>query len=539
MKLDGIASDPEIEAQRLLSLYDVDHDSTQGGEEIAEQFIWFSNAVSDRWQLLRKYKAWEKKGDQSPEPTFYEESRGMERSAQYALAPCPLINRTLSAAIELSLRKYTPTQLKLILSSIQHREEIAILRNVGIHAEEAMEHEALTLIFRATNHYQARWKAIVHSLYQSKFPTICHNTKCLVDLLEILVSDFPRFVKRQNPTLFLELPFKYFNNYRELVVAELRLLQVPFIMQNRDAPYYYTSTQSFFSSNAILKNILSEKDDDEDARRIVTSYPELFGYKHFEELSFTFVGAGFPLTGIILSIITGANINLIDKDEKAISTARKFISLTNELGITRPGSIKLIHADATEVVYLPSNKIPRDDHKTFIHHSSSSDRIIKKLRFTTTTKEKIVQTDILDLASALPAETTAKVMNENASLVPVVRKRNVRGVSELWYERFIMAKEEEKRGGFKLIGEVSPPQTVVNKATPSNLVVGLTSPININSCQLYANTTNYETKLSSLQRECAEWVKKKHNNNSHHQSQIIVHGDKYLDTKVTKYFQTK
>ena len=534
MKLDGIISDPETEAQQLLSFSDVGHGSLQSGREIAEQFILFSNAVTDRWQLLCQYKAWEKKGDDEiPEPTFYDECRGIQRSAQYALAPCPLINETLSAAIELSLRKYTTTQLKFILSSIHQREEMKILRNVGIHAEEAMEQEALNLIFRSTNNFHSQWKFIIKDLYQSKFPTTCHGTTVLVDLLEILVSDFPRFAKEQNPTLFPELPFKYFNNYRELVIAELRLLQVPFIMQNRDAPYYYNSVQSFFESNGILKNILNEKDDDEDARRMVTNYPEIFGYKHFDDISFTFVGAGFPLTGIILNIVTGARINLIDRDEKAISTARRFISLTNELGITQPGSIKLIHADATEVFYLPSNKLSstRDDYKTFTHHLSG--RIIKKSKFT---KEKIVQTDILDLASALPAETTAKVMNENAFLVPVIRKRNVRGVSELWYERFIMSKEEEKKGGFKLIGEVSPPQTVVNKATPLNLVVGLTSPININSCQLYANTINYETKLLNLQKECADWVNKKQNNNH---SQIITNGDKYLDTKVTKYFQMK
>ena len=100
MKLDGIISDPETEAQRLLSLSDVGHESLQSGKEIAEQFIWFSNAVTDRWQLLCQYKAWEKQeDDQMPEPTFYDECRGIDRSAQYALAPCPLINKTLSAAI--------------------------------------------------------------------------------------------------------------------------------------------------------------------------------------------------------------------------------------------------------------------------------------------------------------------------------------------------------------------------------------------------------------------------------------------------------
>ena len=528
MKIDGLISDHEADAHRILGLSKVPEENTRCAEDITEEFVWLSNAVSGRWELLCKYKTWEKeKDDKIPEPKFYDESRGTERSTQYALAPCPLINKTLSTAIELSLRKYTASQVKSILKSVHHREEMKVLRNVGIHAEEAMEQEALALIFRTVNHYHARWKEIVHSLYQSKFQTKRHNMTSLVDLLEVLVVDFPTFAKKQNPSLFPELPFKYFDNYRELVIAELKLLQVPFIMQNRDAPYCYSSTQSLFDGNPILKNILSQKDACAEARHIVSSYPELFGCKHLEELSFTFVGAGFPLTGIILSIVTRAKINLVDRDEKAILTARKFISLTNELGITYQGSTKLIHANATEVVYLPTNKISSTNCgglKTFIHNSPDINNQI--------TKTKIIQTDILDLASALPAITTAKVMTENASLVPIVRKRNVRGVSEVWYERFVLPKGGEKRSGFRLIGEVTPPQMVINQATPLNLVVGLTSPININSCQLYANTTDYDIKLSDLQKACDEWIKKKQNQ-CH---QIVSNKDEPLDSKVTRYF---
>ena len=39
--------------------------------------------------------------------------------------------------------------------------------------------------------------------------------------------------------------------------------------------------------------------------------------------TFTFIGAGFPLTGVILHVVTGARINLVDCDPEAVRNARR------------------------------------------------------------------------------------------------------------------------------------------------------------------------------------------------------------------------
>eukprot|EP00116_Pleurobrachia_bachei_P013083 sb/3473345/ len=105
----------------------------------------------------------------------------------------------------------------------------------------------------------------------------------------------------------------------------------------------------------------------------------------------------------------------------------------------------------------------------------------------------VVPTDILDLASALPADITAKVIAENAAFVPWIRKRNVRGMSEVLYERFEL--EDAK---FRMIGEITPPQCAVNGATPAHLITGLTATWNVNSCQLYMNMSNFYSKMDFL-----------------------------------------
>ena len=707
MKFDELTPEPEADAYRVLRLANIPVESLTCVEDIIEEFVTLSNALSHRWTLLCQYNTWsaqkkehkeqEKTKEvnmdsrklvnrtvddkitedeichqiaptlprdnksrissttvhqaeeewhskeltrmendsmriekEEKEPTFYDETRCLERSARYALSPCPLVNKTLSAAISLSLRAFTTPQLKSMLRAVHQKEEFSILRNIGIHAEEAMEQDALTLILRgvAVNNSNPHWKDMIHAMCISRQGTTSNSPiSSPVDLLESLVVDLPRYLKKHNPELYPEMPFKYFENYKELVVAELKLLSVPFILQNRAAMYSYPSPQCLFDANPILKHILSQREVCAKARELVLMFPELFGCRALDKMSFTFVGAGFPLTGIILHTLTGANINLVDKDETVIASARKFIALTDELSITQPGAIKLIHADASQVTYVPTRvntlecqeNCCENKQNTIINTQNNGNRVTKTIingscgnnqkvievvensrisnnnsnntsqktmntidqcsnsnsksfGETTTTnsaitngrestkahnnhqnsnyekKERIiVQTDILDLASALPALTTAQVMRDNASQVPIIRKRNVRGMSEIWYERFVMSDEHlstcgggdkdavlrdgsaidkyyEKYsdsveygrkqrngscginsdkgtdgGGFRLIGEVTPPQMVINKATPSNLVVGLTSPININSCQLYANKSNYTKKLEQLE----------------------------------------
>lgn len=486
--------DCEKSAREILDQADIEVDD-RDARKICQEFIILSKCLADRWSLYCQYVKWQSEGCCNQEPLFWDEKRSTLRSAKFALAPGELINKTLSTAICLSLREYSQIQLRGVFGDISFHQEMETLRQCAIHAEEAMEQEALHLIFKCIKNHQDTYKDRILELTNEKV-----SQKCLqVKLLESLVVNFPRSIKENNPMQYPELPFQYFENYAELVVAELELLRVPFILQNSDAPYCYKSMEDLLRHNPFFKSILHQ--ENESARQIVYNFPELFGCRYLNKSTFTFVGAGFPLTGIILHIETCASINLIDRDENAVLTARKFLSLLEELGIVRQGAINVIHADATDVLYLPKNLIHEKD---------------------TLSSKVIVQTDILDLASALPAETTAKVLKENASKVPLIRKRNVRGMSEIWYERFILPKDND----FKLVGEVTPPQSVVNQATPSNLVVGLTSPININSCQLYVNTSNSDSKLAYLEKMHSLW---------HLDNNGI--GNVVLDNKIKQFYE--
>ena len=458
--------------------------------EVIEEFVDLSEKLHPRWELLCSYKEWEGTGRCSKEPVFWDDSMGAERSAKYALAPCQLVNTCLSAAVGLTLMRYSPQKLKGVMSAVfsQAQEHVALLRNTAIHGEEAMEQEALHLIFSISDDYPDQYLDMVRNTATEK--TI-HVTP--VTLLEALVVDLPRSMKLQYPKVYTDLPFLYFLNYSELVTAELQLLKVPAILQNSAAKYHFTSSGDLLNNNPILRSALNLSSDSPKIERFISAFPELFGYKNLADKTFTFVGAGFPLTGIILHIETNASINLVDYDKDAVRTARKFLEITEKLGITRPGAIKVILADATDVVYLPTSQLPGiikkhdADGLTCPPYCPMNSEMSGK---------QIVPTDILDLASALSAETTAQVIKKNASLVPTIRKRNVRGISEVLYERFSLADHDST---FRLAGEVTPPQKVISGATPANLVTGLTASRNINSCQLFVNTCNFGSKLQFLE----------------------------------------
>jgi hypothetical protein len=368
----------------------------------------------------------------------------------------------------------------------QAEEHVALLREAAIHGEEAMEQEALHLIFQIADDYPDQYLDMVRNTAIEK---MFHVSPVI--LLEALVVHLPRSLKSQHPKIYTDMPFLYFLNYSELVTAELQLLKVPAILQNSAAPYNFISSADLLNNNPILRSALKLSSKSPVIERFISSFPELFGYKNLADKVFTFVGAGFPLTGIILHIETGASINLIDCDENAVKTAKKFLEITEKLGITRAGAFSVILADARDVVYLPTAQLPgniqRHDGVTCPPYCPMHPEMSSKL---------IVPTDILDLASALSAETSAQVIKKNASLVPTIRKRNVRGVSEVLYERFILSDHESN---FRLVGEVTPPQKVLSGATPTHLVTGLTSSRNINSCQLYVNTCNFGSKLRFLE----------------------------------------
>ena len=483
----GAEENPMKSAQDILNRESITTE-VRSVENVLQEFTELANALRPRWELLCSYRMWEKTGRNGDEPVFWDEDLRVNRSAKYALAPCQLVNKCLSAAVELTLATYSPQKLRRVMSALfsEAEEHVNLLRNTAIYGEEAMEQEALHLIFRIAEDYPDIHLDMVRSKAREREVTVTP-----LSLLETLVVHLPRSLKQQQPDVYTDLPFLYFINYSELVTAELQLLKVPAILQNSAAPYHFSSASELLKNNPILRAASKLAAQSPLIEQFVSSFPELFGYRNLADKTFTFVGAGFPLTGIILHIETGASINLIDYDADAVRTAKKFLAITEKLGVTRPGAFKVFMADARDVVYLPTGRLPgmirRHDGANCPPYCPTNPKLSGK---------QIVPTDILDLASALSAEDTAQVIRENAALVPTIRKRNVRGISEVLYERFTL---REGESNFRLAGEVTPPQKVVSGATPAHLVTGLTATRNINSCQLYVNTCNFGSKFKFLE----------------------------------------
>ena len=368
------------------------------------ELVQISNAIKSRYRLYQRHNEEYSEHEDIPNG-FYDNDRGVYRSGEFALAPCKLINENLSKLVEVTLRTYTPENLACLLKKIRSEEfseHLEILRTSAIAGEEQMEQDALEFVFKMVAKNQ---------LDDNTIPT---SESCRIRLLENLVVHSPVKLKSKFPDIYVEQPFLYFENYSELVTAELQL----------------------------LKNL-----------------------KNLKDKKFTFVGAGFPLTGIILHIKTGANISLVECDLEAVENAKKFIKIAEDLSIVVKDSIRLFHADARNVMF--------GDCKNSVENTD-------KIK---------VETDILDLASALSAETTKIIIQKNAYTVPIIRKRNVRGASEILYEPFDLKSADPCN--FQFMAEVTPPQKLASGASPRKMVVGLTSPKNVNSCQLFLNTKYY------------------------------------------------
>ena len=290
-----VENNPVKAAHDILEQEDIPEDD-RSVISIVQEFVDLSNSIRPRWELLCSYKEWESAGRRGEEPMFWDKSLGIERSARYALAPCQLVNTCLSQAVGLTLLRYSPLKMRAVMSAVfgQAEEHVAVLREAAIHGEEAMEQEALHLIFQIADDYPDQYLDMVRNKAIEK---MFHVTPVI--LLEALVVHLPRSLKSQHPKIYTDMPFLYFLNYSELVTAELQLLKVPAILQNSAAPYNFISSADLLNNNPILRSALKLSSKSPVIERFISSFPELFGYKNLADKVFTFVGAGFPLTGII------------------------------------------------------------------------------------------------------------------------------------------------------------------------------------------------------------------------------------------------
>ena len=459
---------------------------------IIENLINLHSIISPRWDAYKQHIAWQSgRVYGSNRPIFIDES-GKMVYAKYALAPCNIVNTVLNEFVSLTLKIYSPEKLQELMNAIKlcHKTNFAVqeLRNIAIHSEEAMEREALNLIFRVIQNNPNSYIESIENLVRTKYSLDVFNMKpktieIKMALLKALVVDFPLQLKNIHIDDYPEMVFPYFDNYMPLVQSELELLKVPFLLQNLNDQDFYTDYKNLTSNYLRLYKILDKiyiKHMDEQIRtaairQFVAQYPEIFGVQELAKKVFTFVGAGFPLTGIVLHILTGgASINLIDHNKRVVEDIRKLINITDNLGITCKGAIQIIHADALDIEYLPT------EHDTTQQQYNP--------------KQRQIYTDILDLASALSAEKTRQILENNAKSISIIRKRTVRGASEFLYERFA----NNSNNNFCLIGEATPPQQLLSMSSDHRFVTCVSDPKNVNSTDLYINIKELQNKLLHL-----------------------------------------
>ena len=332
-----------------------------------------------------------------------------------ALNPGPTVNQNLSELVgSVCLYRYDHPIVSRVLDTLTPGEKTQ-LHELSLHSEESLEKTSLQLIFSIFEHDECHAAAASVSRHAQELLHEAGNAPLQLAKFKALVFDTPKEYKANNPALPGE-PFIYFNNYKEIVEAEMQLL---------------TGVAAGASQPLIAKDNLSQQ-------------------------QFAFVGAGFPLTAIILHIKTGADITLIDIDQDAVNNAHKLLNICEQLGIVIPDAMRVIHADAQQCLFYSPQEIP-----------PVTDKIA-------------VPVTVLDLASALPTDITAKVINECTSGSPAIRKRNVYGMPQLLYPRY---SHDDKTSNYKLAGAVVPPYYPPNPETEA-LLMGNAGEINVNSCQL-------------------------------------------------------
>jgi hypothetical protein len=439
-------------------------------------------SLKPRWEAFKRYQTWCESGKAGDEPVFADEN-GVETPSSKALAPCDVVNEGLSRFVGLPLKVFSPEKrerlFKLAALNPDTKEAVANLREIAIHAEEAMEQEALGCVFASAekasfiNDVKATARERLGLAEDADIPkTVDARTA----LFEALITSVPRAYQATDPDGIKGLVFPYFGNYEPLVRTEMELLKRPFMLQG-DGSYHYDSAEELLADNpgiAEMQQRITEEKGEAAAAAWTDRHPEIFGTRDLSDKVFTFVGAGFPLTGLFQHILSGgAEVVLVDYDRDAIDSARRLIGLCERAGIVDAGKIKLLHANALEVEFAP-----RTASEPLIQDRGASSGVGGGLRYK-------VACDALQLASALPSEVTAKVLAENATKTPFAMKRNVQGVSEFLYEAFDL----KAHAGlpFRMVGMVAPPQKIAGGATPEGWVTAQTSSVNVNSCELYVN----------------------------------------------------
>ena len=459
-------------------------------QEVVQELIAISNELQPRWEAYQAHQVWVKDDKNGPEPTFQDEQTGLATSGKKGMSPSPRVNKSLNDFVGLTLKQFTPELQQQVLKLCE--EGLALkavdeLRQMAIHAEESMEQEALALVFEAVKRNPDTYKADVHRLARKRLglsedvellPT---TERARLALFESLVVDYPRELQEAQPELYQGMVFPYFDNYEPLVKSEQVLLTTPFVMQRKGTPYHFAGgAEDLLLHNPGLVEVLTYLEDKPAELKVFKEqHPELFGLQHLSEKVITFVGAGFPLTGVVQHIIgDGMRIQLVDYDAEAVKNAIHFIGLAENVGAVKPGQFQMVNADARDITYVPSHRC---------------NGIVKEVNSAGETHYTL-GTDVLDLASALPRDVTEQVMEQAAREIPVIRKRNVEGMSKLLYEEFKLPSNSI----YYMAGVVTPPQKVIAGSFGKEDVTSYSLDINVNSGSVFHNRETFKVAEKDL-----------------------------------------
>ncbi len=319
-------------------------------------------------------------------------ARDYKYTEKHPLAPSEKVNAELGKFVDLTTKEYSKNETEVILGDIKKEQCDTVLRDLSILAEEQMENKAVDDFIKYYS--KNKIQKTTHSSLQEK-----------IDSLQNLMKIKEGY------------SFVYLKNYFVLTANELEMVN---------------NLDKYSKNDVKIENFKGH-------------------LQNLKNKYVTFVGAGFPLSGISINILTGAKINLIDIDKVQLRKAKAFLKIIAKAGIINIQDFSFTHADGKEVSY---------------------------------SKGKI-KTDILHLASALPnsvkKEIFKNIAREKANQIIII-DRYVSGIFKLLYDNKVYSKEVPD---FKTIAKIYPENLYrYKKEGNKDIAVKPTSIMNVNSSRL-------------------------------------------------------
>ena len=341
------------------------------------------------------------------------------------LKPCEFVNKLMGKLVQISKLPLQSELIEAIFKELRGRSglnwRIEYVQNACMTAEELMEEDAMKLILRTWNDVSVAP------------PPILSVEDRMRHLERVLVS-IPHAFKLKHMDSDGNV-FKYYSNYEYLVRGEIQLL--------------------------------TELEAD--------IWNKLWKTTQMKDLTFAHVGCGFPLTGIMLHILSGgAQVTLIDQNEELVQATKQLLQILEEQQVVGVGAIKVVCAHSSEVEF-----------------SSGSMKATSGARL-------ILAADVVDIASSISCDTTAQIMKDCSVSVGAIRKRNVQGLSTLLYQRY----QPDAEGAFKKISSVVPPKDHMSR-NGHDRVVGILHTSNVCCCDLFINTRSLPPDNAAIRKTLA------------------------------------